>query len=249
MIYFAGKVKGEMGMEELYENLYGNNFTIISNEFLDKYLPDADPKYIKVFLFYLWKGLKEGYTIQETSYEINLEEKDIEMALKYWIRKKLMKKECLITDKDKKKAEIDRTNNLVDFQTKKNELINKNRKEYSEIESDLLFVAEKLLGQTMSERQQFLIAKCYNEYGFDESLIQFLLEYCANKDQRNAKYMAAVAESWYEQKIKTVDEAKKFTDGFEKTLKSKNKRKANVIDRNEYNKMFMNSVLNSKVKS
>ena len=50
-------------MEELYNSLYGNNVTIISNEFLDKYLADADPAYIKVFLFYLWKGIKEGYTI------------------------------------------------------------------------------------------------------------------------------------------------------------------------------------------
>ena len=236
-------------MEELYENLYGNNFTIISNEFLDKYLPDADPKYVKVFLFYLWKGLKEGYTIQDTSYEINLEEKDIEMALKYWIRKKLMKKECLITDKDKKKMVNDKADNLVDFQTKKNELINKNRKSFDEIEPSLLFQAERLLGQTMSERQQALIARCYNEYGFDEELIQYLFEYCTDKDQRNAKYMAAVAESWYEQKIKTVDGAKKFTDGFDKSSKSKSKKRTNVIDRDEYNKMFMNSVLKSKVKS
>ena len=69
-------------MEELYNSLYGNNATIISNEFLDKYLSDADPKYIKVFLFYLWKGIKEGYTISETSDEIDLTEDDIEMAIK-----------------------------------------------------------------------------------------------------------------------------------------------------------------------
>ena len=236
-------------MEELYENLYGSNVTIISNEFLDKYLSDTKPEYIKVFLFYLWKGLKEGYTISEASNEIDLDENIIEMALKYWIKKKLMKKECLISDKDKKKSQNEKADNLVDFQTKKNELLSKSKREYSEIESDLLFQAEKLLGQTMSERQQVLIAKCYNEYGFDESLIQYLLEYCANKDQRNAKYMAAVAESWYEQKIKTADEAKKFTEGFEKTGKIKTKKKINVVDRNEYNRLFINSILKSKANS
>ena len=61
--------------------------------------------------------------------------------------------------------------------------------------------------------------------------------------------MAAVAESWYEQKIKTADDAKKFTEGFEKSSKSKAKKKVNIIDRNEYNKMFMNSVLKSKINS
>lgn len=233
-------------MDEFYDSLYGSNVTTISNEFLDKYLSDTKPEYIKVFLFYLWKGMKEGYTISESSGELDLSEEKIEMALKFWIKKKIFKKDCLVYDRVENKSQ--KANNLVDFQTKKNELINKNRKNFDEIESDLLFQAEKLLGQTMSERQQVLIARCYNEYGFDEELIQYLLEYCANKDQRNAKYMAAVAESWYEQKIKTVDDAKKFTEGFEKGGKSKSKKRVNVIGRDEYNKMFMNSVLKTKIK-
>ena len=236
-------------MEELYDSLYGSNVTIISNDFLDKFLADASAEQIKVFLFYLWKGLKEGYTITEASNELILPEKDIEMALKFWIKKKIFKKDCLVYDRVEKKSVAEKTNNLVDFQTKKNELINKNRKSFEEIESDLLFQAERLLGQTMSERQQALIARCYNEYGFDEGLIQYLLEYCANKDQRNAKYMAAVAESWYEQKIKNADDAKKYTDGFEKNSKAKSKKRVNVIGRDEYNKMFMNSVLKNKAKS
>lgn len=236
-------------MEELYESLYGSNVTIISNEFLDKYLADAPAEFIKVFLFYLWKGIKDGYTISEVSDELVLTEDEVEKALKYWIRKKIIKKDCLIYDRSEKKPLSEKADNLVDFQTKKKELINKNKKSYVEIESDLLFQAEKLLGQTMSERQQVLIARCYNEYGFDESLIQYLLEYCANKDQRNAKYMAAVAESWYEQKIRTAEDAKKFTEGFEKNSKSKSKKKVNIIDRSEYNRMFMNSVLKSKINS
>lgn len=236
-------------MEELYDSLYGSNVTIISNDFLDKFLADASAEQIKVFLFYLWKGLKEGYTITEASNELILPEKDIEMALKFWIKKKIFKKDCLVYDRVEKKSVAEKTNNLVDFQTKKNELINKNRKSFEEIESDLLFQAERSLGQTMSERQQALIARCYNEYGFDEGLIQYLLEYCANKDQQNAKYMAAVAESWYEQKIKNADDAKKYTDGFEKNSKAKGKKRVNVIGRDEYNKMFMNSVLKNKAKS
>lgn len=236
-------------MEELFDSLYGSNVTIISNEFLEKFLSDVSPEKIKVFLFYFWKGIKEGYTISEASNEIDLPEKDIEMALKFWIKKKIFKKDCLVYDRVEKKSVAEKTNNLVDFQTKKNELINKNRKSFEDIESDLLFQAERLLGQTMSERQQALIARCYNEYGFDEGLIQYLLEYCANKDQRNAKYMAAVAESWYEQKIKNADDAKKYTDGFEKNSKAKSKKRVNVIGRDEYNKMFMNSVLKNKAKS
>ena len=233
-------------MEEFYDDLFSSNVTI-PNEFLEKYLSDTKSEYIKVFLFYLWKGVKEGYTIEDASNEIDLDENVIEMALKYWIKKKIMKKECLIKNKVEKESTKDKTENLVDFQTKKKELISKNRKSYDEIERDLLFVAEKLLGQTVSERQERLIAKCYNEYGFDEGLIQYLLEYCAKKDQTNAKYMSAVAESWYEQKIKTIDDAKKFTESFEQKAGSKSKKKTKVISREDYNKMFMNSVLKNKI--
>ncbi|MBP3200524.1 MAG: DnaD domain protein [Lachnospiraceae bacterium] len=254
-------------MEELYNSLYANNVTIISNEFLDKYLSDTDPKYIKVFLFYLWKGLKEGYTISETSSEIDLAEDVVEMALKYWIRKKIMKKDCLIKERSDKNTseknvkieskieskieakQKDTTDNLVDFQTKKKELINKNRPSYSEIEKNLLFVAERLLGQTLSERQQALIAKCYNEYNFEEGLIHYLLEYCSNKSSTNVKYMSAIATSWYEEGIKSVEEAKKFTDSFVNHNKSdiKQKKRVNtkIVDRDEYNKMFKENLLQS----
>ena len=236
-------------MEELYNSLYGNNVTIISNEFLDKYLSDTNPEYIKVFLFYLWKGLKEGYTIAETSNEIDLPEDKVEMALKFWIKKKLMKKDILIKDKKDNSTKVDVTENLVDFETKKKELINKNRKDYVELESDLLFVAEKLLGQTMSERQQALIAKCYNEYGFEEGLIHYLLEYCANNSKTNVKYMSAVASSWYEEGIKTVDAAKAFTEKFSSKTNTTTKKKGNakIINRDEYNKILMDSMLKGKI--
>lgn len=201
-------------MEELYENLC--SVTIIPNDFLINYLSDTKSEYIKVFLFYLWKGAKEKYSIEETSNEIDLDENVVEMALKFWIKKKMMKNECL-TWKGHAKSNIkSEANNLLNFQDKKQELIKKNRKEFVEIESNLLFVAEKLLGQTLSERQINLIAKCYNEYGFDEGLIQYLLEYCSGKSQTNVKYMSSVADSWYEQGIKDASAAKAFTDTFEK---------------------------------
>ncbi|MBQ2204817.1 MAG: hypothetical protein II411_02850, partial [Lachnospiraceae bacterium] len=77
-------------MEELYENLYGNNFIHISDDFLNEYMPDVKPEYLKVFLFYLWKGAKGNYTVEEAADEIDMEEHIVEMALKYWINKKLI---------------------------------------------------------------------------------------------------------------------------------------------------------------
>lgn len=232
-------------MEELFESLYGTDVTVISNQFLSQYLADTKPEYIKVFLFYLWKGIKEHYTIPMTSSEIDLDENVVEMALKFWIKKKLMKKECLL--KEEKKSTY---SNLVNFQDKKKELINKNRKDYSEVEKSILFVAEKLLGQPLSSAQQDLMNKCYNEYNFDESLIQYLLEYCEGKMKTNSKYMHTIAESWYELGFRTSDQAKDYINSFEKApSKSKTKKANNVraLDRNEdYDKLFYGSISNGK---
>ena len=165
-----------------------------------------------------------------------------------------MKKDCLVIDKKEKAAKVENKvneggNNTLDFETKKKALINKNRKSYEEIEKDLLFVAEKLIGRTLSERQQNLIAKCYNDYGFEEGLIHYLLEFCTNKSQTNVNYMSAIATSWYEQGINSVEDAKNFTENFNgnKKSSSKSKKKTNtkLVDRDEYNKMFLQSVLNN----
>lgn len=230
-------------MEEMYNNLFSTNVTVLSNDFLNKYLADTKPEYIKVFLFYYWKGIKENYTISETSSEIDLDENVVEMALKYWIKKKILKKECLTTT-SKNKNTIDENNEVQVVKTKKN------KKNYEDVEKGLLFVAEKLLGQTLSDRQLFLIRKCYSEYNFDESLIQYLIEFCSEKSQTNAKYMSSVAETWYEQGIKTVDDAKKFVQKFEKkNFKNVKKSSSRTLDRkDDYNKLFMEAVSNGKFK-
>ena len=228
------------------DELYVSNVTVISNEFLSKYLSDTKPEYIKVFLFYLWKGFKEKYSIEDAADELDLTANDVEMALKFRIKKSIFKRECLLN----KNNQNDNSDKLVSFDVKKKELINKNRKDYSEIEGNLLFVAEKLLGKTLSERQVDLIAKCYNEYGFDESVIHYLFEYCYNKSQTDARYMKAVAESWYEQNVKSIQEAKNITERFEKGLTKKVKdNKKTVTEKNgmdEYDEWFRNNVLAKK---
>lgn len=231
-------------MEELYNDLYGGDVTIISNEFLNKYLSDTDPIYIKVFLFYLWKGFKENISIEDASFEIDLSEEEIEKALKFWVKKKIIKKECL----DKLKQAKSDEKKLVDFDTKKKELINKNRKEFKEVEENLLFVAEKLLGKTLTERQIDLIATCYNDFHFEESIIHYLFEYCASIDKTDARYMKRVAESWYEQNVKTVDDAKKITSQYGGGTSKKTK--TNIVNsnmsRDDYNKWFENKFLDKK---
>ena len=58
----------EMG-EEL-RNLYNANVTIISNDFLEKYLADVNPEFLKVYLYFLWRG-KENLSFEDVANELN----------------------------------------------------------------------------------------------------------------------------------------------------------------------------------
>lgn len=235
-------------MDELYESLYGSNFTILPNEFLEKYLSDTKPEYIKVFIFYLWKGINEKYSVEDAANYLDISEETVEMGLKFWIKKKLIKKDVLnMKDVSNNLQEKTNKDNLLDFNKKKQELINRNRKPYEELEQNIIFVAEKLLGQTLSERQVALISKCYNEYLFDEELIEYLFEFCSDKGNSNAKYMSEVASTWYEQSAKTIDDAKKIVDSFSTKSRKKTQVGKRDFDRKvDYNDIFQKSALNFK---
>ncbi len=61
--------------------------------------------------------------------------------------------------------------------------------------------------------------------------------------------MKAIAESWYEEGIKSVEAAKAYTDGFNNKKsypKAKKLTKQNVMSREDYNQMFVDSILNNK---
>ena len=57
--------------------------TIISNDFLDKYMAQANGDYIKVYLFLL-RHRGEKISISDTAEALNLTEGDIERAVRYW---------------------------------------------------------------------------------------------------------------------------------------------------------------------
>lgn len=253
---------GGKNMEELYEDKYGA--ISIASDFLNDYLSDTKPEYLKVFLFYLWKGIKEHWVISDVANEVDLDEHTVEMALRFWIKKGIFRKECFIKSKN---ANIP---NQSSFQEKKNEEVAKSKKDYTDVKSGLLFGVEKLLGQPMTDRQVDLIEKCYDIYNFDDEMILYLVEYCRDEAKTDARYMSAVAASWFEQKVKNVDEAKELvinTKGLKKSKNSKiisnpnikiikgrdGKKRVHNLERgldssDNYDKIIINSISNKDFK-
>ena len=61
-------------------------FTVISNIFIDRYMPQANGSYVKVYLYLLRLVGDPSYngTLSSVADRLEETEKDIERALKYW---------------------------------------------------------------------------------------------------------------------------------------------------------------------
>ena len=75
----------------------------------------------------------------------------------------------------------------------------------------LFFVAETYRGRTLTAAEGNNLLYFYDGLHFSADLIEYLLEYCAQKGNPGARYMEKVALSWFEKGITTVAEAKKET--------------------------------------
>ena len=71
-----------------------NGVTIIENSFIDKYMPDANGEYVKVYLYLLrCAGSGKELSISSIADFFEHTEKDIQRALKYWEKREVLKLE------------------------------------------------------------------------------------------------------------------------------------------------------------
>ena len=64
-------------------DLFQVDATLVANEFLDKYMPQANGDYVKVYLYLLRNG-KAGVDIETAAESLELTEGDVRRAIKYW---------------------------------------------------------------------------------------------------------------------------------------------------------------------
>lgn len=75
--------------------------------------------------------------------------------------------------------------------------------------AELLFIAERYLGRTLSPTDIDTLLYLYDGLGFSTDLIEYLVEYCVTKGHISIRYIQATALKWAEQNIKTVTDAKR----------------------------------------
>lgn len=221
------------------------SYTIISNRFLDNYMPRANGEFVKVYLYLLRNSNAAlPISISGIADQMNHTENDVLRALRYWEQEGLLKltfhtdstltgitlcdcdtQEGLRSSKEpavsaEKKNDTSKEGLAAPFTTPpKQSYTNEQLKKFlaSEDIEQILYVAQKYLGITLSDRDTNTILYFYDELHFSADLIEYLIEYCVGIGQRSMRYIEKVALSWAEKGYHTVSEAKNNTTTYSKS--------------------------------
>ena len=230
-----------MGSISLCSN-HKADVTVVSNNFIDVYMPAANGSYVKVYLYLLRCLSSTDFNITISAIADHLEdsEKDIVRALSYW------EKINLLTLKRNHNSEITEIvlndlneSNNSDLHSMDLPAATKEFSSYAapipnvqiktgihkptytsaqieELTKDdqikwLFNIIEIYLERLLKPTDIQLILYLYESVGFPVELIMYLYEYCVSKNKKSPSYIEAVALSWAEDGIDTVEKAEATT--------------------------------------
>lgn len=232
-----------MGFLTIYQNNYTDS-TVISNHFIDEYMEDANDAQLKIYLYLLrMVNARLDTSIGDIADKFNYTEKDVERALAYWERKRLL---FLDYDSHKNITGI----HLLDSSAISNPSVNTaitypfvstavpeqpqvrqfsmEKPNYTadqlrdfkadENTARLLFVAEQYLKKPLSANDMRTILFIMDKLGFSEDLTDYLIQYCVDRGKRDLRYIEKVAISWAEQGITTQKQAAALAGKYDKAV-------------------------------
>lgn len=207
--------------------------TILSNIFIDCFMPKANGEFVKVYI-YLLRMLnrpEETFGLSQMADSLFCTEGDVLRALKYWENEKLVSlsyEETTLTgitlqtpwnepaapDVPGVLATTDSPKPLSERKPLTPDRV-KELKQNEEI-IQLLYIAEQYLGKTLTPTETRKILFFYDELHMSVDLIDYLIEYCVGRDHRSIRYIETVAMAWKEEGITTVEMAKDSTSRYSK---------------------------------
>jgi DnaD/phage-associated family protein len=190
----------------------------LSTVFTDKYMADANPTYVMVYIY----GLRTCYSVgkevdnKTIADALGILESDVVKAFRYWESVGIVRINDDIIDF------VDLSAGVVPEKPKKTTY---KADEISSILSSnkdlrqLITHAETIFGKTLSSSEISTIFNFYDNYHLPFEVILMLLEHCASLQKASIRYAEKIAISWSEQGIDTIEKAKEHLQNFEKREK------------------------------
>ncbi|MDP4133905.1 MAG: DnaD domain protein [Bacillota bacterium] len=212
--------------------LPGNQVVCIPWEFVDYYMKDADPTFVKVYIY----GRRQCYSdnpkcnVSDVALALGILESDVLRAWKYWEGKGVVSLICNSTDNptdfgiefadlsctsDSKQGPKENAKPTY----KISDITNKETEDHSL--KEMYTHAEMLLGRTLSQNDIITLYGFYDWLELPVEVILMIIEHCVSMDKKNMRYMETVALSWYDMGICTAEKASSHLSAIEKKSKAK----------------------------
>lgn len=212
-------------------NKQNMDYILVASQFIDNYLAGANDTQIKIYLYLLRHMNDSGEnSISSIADFFNYSEQDVLRAISYWERKNVLQLEydvenqlcgiyfCNLTVSQNKTAEMPQVTPATSIVMKKQEYSLDKLKEFKARKetTELLFIAEAYLGKTLSANDLKTMLFICEELHFSFDLIDYLLQYCVERDKKDFRYIEKVAISWAEAGIQTPAEAQNQAARYDK---------------------------------
>jgi DnaD/phage-associated family protein len=192
--------------------------TVISNEFIDKYMAAANGEYIKEYL-YLVRHDGEEITVPMIADALNHTESDVARALSYWKNAGVLK-ESIPSKQTTSPAASETACSGINGEEQAKPKAAGRRMVYSpekisglagdEDFSQLLYIAQKYMNKVFTQRECEVFAYLYDGLHMPVELLEYVVEYCVQSGHSSIRYIETVAISWHEKGFRTVDDAKSY---------------------------------------
>lgn len=200
-----------------------NNETAVPNVFLDVHMKNANGEFVKVYLYLLrcMGDSERSITTSDIADNLNMTEKDVVRAFKYWNKVSVISVEfdeagsdpvsvtflplegnsdeiaATQTDSEKTRpASVSYTAAQI-----------KRMREQEDIKQ-LFYIVEKYTGKPLTPSDASKILFMRDSLNMSSELIEYLVEYCVTNNQTSLRYMEKTAIAWYDNGIRSVEDAK-----------------------------------------
>lgn len=228
---------------KIYRDDYAGS-TAVSNRFIDEYMKDANDAQLKIYLYLIrMMSANMPTSVSEMADKFNHTEKDVLRALKYWEKNHLL---VLDYDENKNLTGIHIQNpadletpvsntapvslapvvSILTKQHPKNDAFEKpsyspdELREFQSRESteQLLFVAQSYIGRPLTPSDMKTILYFSDVLRFSDDLIDYLLQYCVDRNKKDFRYIEKVAVNWAREGITTAKEAAAYASRYDKNV-------------------------------
>ena len=201
-------------MGNFIRNRLAHGVTVVSNEFIDRYMARANGEYVKVYLYILRNG-GEVDSVAAIADALNHTEADVRRALIYW------EQEGVLELGDNRQEAVKETESRPSLSTSGQRQPEPSRMDPCSLSgneefSQLLYIAQKYLNKVFTPRDCQVFAWLYEGLGMSSELLEYLVEYCAQNGHSSVRYLETVAVSWHEKGIKTSQEARELGAAYSK---------------------------------